>query len=103
MNDFGFAVRFFNINSPFVSMHINTNHLVKITSPNEAKGRVYLLDGMTKNMDGSNIEDGKSNFLWLALYDEKYVKIDGIWKIKNMNLEFFWPERHLSEGFSTDF
>ena len=44
------------LDTPFVSMHINTNHLVKITSPNEAKGRVYLLDGMTKNMDGSDIE-----------------------------------------------
>ena len=91
------------LDTPLVSMHVNTNHLVKITGPDKAKGRVYLLDGITKNMDGSDIEDGKSNFLWLALYDEEYVKIDGVWKIKNMNLEFFWPERHISEGFSTDF
>ena len=91
------------LDTPFVSMHVNTNHLVKITGPDKAKGRVYLLDGITKNMDGSDIEDGKSNFLWLALYDEEYVKIDGVWKIKNMNLKFFWPERHISEGFSTDF
>jgi len=91
------------LDTPFVSMHVNTNHLVKITGPDKAKGRVYLLDGITKNMDGSDIEDGKSNFLWLALYDEEYVKINGVWKIKKMNLEFFWPERHISEGFSTDF
>jgi hypothetical protein len=91
------------LETPFVSMHVNTNHLVKITGPNEAKGRVYLLDGMTKNMDGSDIKEGQSNFLWFALYDEQYIKVDGAWKIKHMNLEFFWPERHVSKGFSTDF
>ena len=25
----------------------------------------------------------------IALYDEEYVKINGDWKINNMNLEFF--------------
>ena len=92
-----------SLDTPFVSMHVNTNHLIKITGPDTARGRVYLLDGITKNSDGSDIEPGSSNFLWFALYDEEYVKIDGEWKIKNMNLEFFWPERHVSEGFSTDF
>ena len=32
------------INTPFVSMHVNTNHIVEITGPDTAKGRVYLLD-----------------------------------------------------------
>ena len=91
------------LDTPFVSMHVNTNHLIKITGPDTAKGRVYLLDGITKNMDGSDIEPGSSNFLWLALYDEQYIKIDEEWKIKHMNLEFFWTERHVSDNFSTDF
>ena len=91
------------INTPFVSMHVNTNHLVEITGPDTAKGRVYLLDVITKNMDGSDIEEGKSNFLWFALYDEEYVKINGEWKVKRMDLHFFWPERHISDDFSTKF
>ena len=92
-----------SLDTPFLSMHINTNHLIKITGSETAKGRVYLLDGLTKNMDGSDLEPGSSNFLWFALYDEEYVKIDDEWKIKNMNLEFFWPERHVSSDFSIDF
>jgi hypothetical protein len=91
------------LNTPFVSMHVNTNHLVKVTGPGTAKGRVYLLDGMTKNMDGSDIEPGKSNFLWFGLYDETYIKVKGEWKIERMNLEFFWHERHISKDFSSDF
>ncbi len=47
------------INTPFISMHVNTNHLVEITGPDTAKGRVYLLDVITKNMDGSDIEEGE--------------------------------------------
>ena len=91
------------LDTPFVSMHVNTNHLIEITGPDTAKGRVYLLDVITKNMDGSDIEEGKSNFLWFALYDEQYVKVDGEWKVKRMDLHFFWPERHIAENFSTNF
>ena len=29
------------LDTPFVSMHVNTNHLIKITGPDTAKGRVY--------------------------------------------------------------
>jgi|TARA_B100001250_G_scaffold150884_1_gene129348 hypothetical protein len=91
------------LETPFVSMHVNTNHLVEITGPDTAKGRVYLIDLITKNMDGTDLEDGQSNILWLALYDEEYVKIDGEWKVKVMNLHFFWPERHVPKEFIAKF
>ena len=85
------------LTTPFAGMHISTNHLVEISDPSTARGRAYLSDVITKNEDGSDIEEGKSNFLWFALYDERYVKLDGVWKIKVMDLHFFWPDRQVSE------
>ena len=36
-------------------------------------------------------------------YARKYLQINGEWKVKRMDLHFFWPERHIAEDFSTKF
>tara|TARA_B100001146_G_scaffold14478_1_gene11567 strand:+ start:1007 stop:1504 length:498 start_codon:yes stop_codon:yes gene_type:complete len=80
------------MDNPFASMHVNTNHLVEITGPTSAKGRVYLVDIVT------DVKPDENPFLWFALYDEEYEKIDNSWKIKRTSLEFFWPERHVQDN-----
>ena len=85
------------MDTPFAGMHVNTNHLVEVVNPVSAKGKAYLCDVITKNEDGTEISDGESNFIWFALYNEEYVKVLGKWKIKVMDIHFFWPERLTSE------
>ena len=31
--------------------------------------------------------------LWLAIYEDDYRKVDGVWKIAYCKLNFLWPER----------
>ena len=81
------------LDQPFWSMHSNTNHQVKITGPDSAEGTVYLLDIATDRKPDEN------PFLWLALYDEAYVKIDGQWKVKRTSIHFLWPEKHIDTSF----
>lgn len=76
----------------FSSLHYNTNHLVWLDSDSEARGVCYLLDIETFRAPDRN------SILWHALYDEDYIKQDGIWKIKRSSLQFFWPERHVDEA-----
>jgi hypothetical protein len=78
-------------------MHVNTNHLVEVVNSVSAKGKAYLCDVITKNEDGTEISEGESNFIWFALYNEEYAKVSGKWKIKVMDIHFFWPERLTSE------
>ena len=83
------------LDQPFWSMHSNTNHQIKITGPNSAEGTVYLLDIATDRKSDEN------PFLWFALYDEAYVKIDGHWKVKRTSIHFLWPEKHIDPSFLT--
>ena len=80
------------MNHYFASMHVTTNHLVEITGPNSAIGRNYLVDIAT------DVKPDENPFLWFALYDEEYKKIDDSWKIKRTSLQFFWPERHIQDN-----
>ncbi len=85
------------IKMKFGSMHATGNHWVELTSPTTAVGRSYLIDALTHTDPAANPIE------WLGLYDETYEKVDGSWLIKRISLQFLWPERHLTEGFSGPF
>lgn len=70
---------------PFV--HAVTNHWVKLTGPDAAEGRCYLLDFETARKPDPN------PLLLLGLYHDKYKRIDGAWRITHTSLEVVWPER----------
>jgi hypothetical protein len=82
---------------PFFALHANAHHWVELTGPDQAVGRRYLLDMLTTRGPTEN------PLLWLGIYDEAYRKEDGCWKIARCSLQFLWPERHLSPGFSLEF
>lgn len=80
------------LEGPFTSVHINTNHRVEILSDTRATGQCYLVDFVT------HLDPKENPILWVALYDEEYRKDNGQWKFARSSLEFFWPERHVTEG-----
>lgn len=82
---------------PFAALHANAHHWVELTGPDRAVGRRYLLDMLTARAPDEN------PLLWLGIYDEDYRKEEGRWKIARCSLQFLWPQRHLSAGFSTEF
>ena len=82
------------LEAPFTSLHINTNHNVEILSDTTASGQCYLTDIVT------HVAPGENPILWFALYDEEYRKEDGQWKFARSSLQFFWPERHASPPYS---
>jgi len=82
---------------PFFALHANAHHWIELTGPGQAVGRRYLLDMLTTRGPTEN------PLLWLGIYDEAYRKEDGVWKIARCSLQFLWPERHLSPGFSIEF
>jgi len=81
----------------FNSMHHNTNHRVELLSDTRATGRSYLIDVVTTTAKT------EQPVLWYGVYDEEYEKVDDQWLIDRCSLQFLWPERHLSEGFSSQF
>ncbi|MDE0840754.1 MAG: nuclear transport factor 2 family protein [Porticoccaceae bacterium] len=81
------------LDQPFWSMHANTNHQISITGPDTAEGQIYLLDVVTDHKPDEN------PFLWFAVYDETYVKIDQVWKIQRTSIHFLWPQKHLDSSF----
>ncbi len=81
----------------FGSLHNTGNHWVELISPSTAVGRSYLIDVITHTDPADN------PIVWLGLYDEDYQKIDGSWLITRISLQFFWPERRLSDGFPEPF
>ena len=74
----------------FSSMHYNTNHLVDLIDDHSARGTCYLLDIDARKSPQEN------PLIWLAFYDETYVKVDQEWKISKSAINFVWPERILS-------
>ncbi len=78
---------------PFTGLHFNSNMWIELTGPGTAIGRSYL---------ESVHNDAGPRTLPLAaygLYEEDYVKLDGIWKISFSRLAFLWPERVVSDEF----
>ncbi len=72
-------------NYPF--LHAVTNHWIKITGPDVAEGRCYLIDFETASKPDPN------PLLLLGLYSDQYRRVDGQWRISRSRLETVWPER----------
>ena len=71
-----------------------TNHVVEPTGPDTASDLVYLLDFVTGDM----MREGGNPLCWLGVYDERYRRADGRWRISKQSLNFVWP----SECSTTD-
>ncbi|MFJ5483689.1 nuclear transport factor 2 family protein [Pectobacterium actinidiae] len=68
-------------------MHAVANHWVKLTGPDTAEGRCYLIDFETASKPDPN------PLLLLGLYADEYRRIDGQWRITRSRLEVVWPQR----------
>lgn len=68
-------------------MHAITNHWVKLTGPDTAQGRCYLIDFETASKPDPN------PLLLLGVYADDYKRIDGRWRITRTRLEVVWPQR----------
>jgi hypothetical protein len=73
-------------------LHAVTNHWVKITGPNTAQGRCYLIDFETASKLDPN------PLLLLGLYADEYRRIDDRWVISRTRLETVWPQRNGGGG-----
>lgn len=69
-------------------MHAIVNHWIKLTGPDTAEGRCYLIDFETASKPDPN------PLLLLGLYADGYRRIDGQWRITRTRLEVVWPERN---------
>lgn len=68
-------------------LHAIANHWIKLTGPDTAQGRCYLIDFETASKPDPN------PLLLLGLYADTYHRIDGEWRITHTRLEVVWPER----------
>lgn len=68
-------------------LHAIANHWIKLTGPDTAVGKCYLLDFETASKPDPN------PLLLLGLYTDDYRRIDGEWRIARTSLEVVWPER----------
>ena len=68
-------------------LHAIANHWIKLTGPDTAQGRCYLIDFETASKPDPN------PLLLLGLYADTYRRIDGEWRITHTRLEVVWPER----------
>lgn len=67
-------------------LHAIANHWIKLTGPDTAQGRCYLIDFETASKPDPN------PLLLLGLYADMYRRIDGEWRITHTRLEVVWPE-----------
>lgn len=79
------------VNAPLGSIHHICNHCVDVQDDTHAMGRSYLIDVVTEQPAESN------PVLCHGLYDERYEKIDGRWKISFSCIQFLWPERNTND------
>ena len=71
---------------PHSFMHANTNPWIRLTGPDTANGRWYLLD--------LNLREDADNPLTLfGIYDDVYRKVGGKWLIAKTRIDFLWPRR----------
>jgi len=68
-------------------MHAITNHWIKLTGPDTAEGRCYLIDFETASKPDPN------PLLLLGLYADEYKRINCEWRITRTQLEVVWPDR----------
>jgi hypothetical protein len=81
---------------PFDDLLVATNPWIRLTGPTTAHGRWYLLDLLTrqKPVTGMASIGGHDNPLfYLAVYEDDYRKVNGVWKIAYCKLNFLWPKR----------
>lgn len=71
-------------------LHAITNHWIKLTGPDTAEGRCYLIDFETASKPDPN------PLLLLGLYADEYKRINGEWRITRTRLEVVWPDREAS-------
>jgi hypothetical protein len=69
-------------------LHATANHWIRLTGPDTAEGRCYLLDFETASKPDPN------PLLLLGLYADEYKRIDSGWRISRSRLEVVWPERN---------
>lgn len=69
-------------------LHAITNHWIKLTGPDTAEGRCYLIDFETASKPDPN------PLLLLGVYADEYKRIDGEWRITRTRLEVVWPDRN---------
>lgn len=69
-------------------LHAIVNHWIKVTGPDTAVGRCYLIDFETASKPTPN------PLLLLGLYDDDYRRIEGQWRITRSRLEVVWPQRN---------
>jgi len=76
-------------------LHAVANHWVRVTGPDTAEGRCYLLDFETASKPDPN------PLLLLGLYADEYKRIGGEWRISHSRLEVVWPEQDAGERIGT--
>ncbi|MFO1376903.1 MAG: nuclear transport factor 2 family protein [Steroidobacteraceae bacterium] len=84
------------VGGPFDSLHVATNPVIRLTGPGTAWGRWYLIDLLTRQKPETEMatRGGHDNpLLWLAIYEDDYRKVDGVWKVSYCKLSFLWPSR----------
>ncbi len=84
------------VGSSMDALHVITNPWIKLTGKNEAHGRCYLIDLLTrqKPVTGLATPGGHGNpLLYLGIYEDDYRKVGDTWLISHTTLHFLWPER----------
>lgn len=80
----------------FDSVHAVTNPLIELTGPDTAKGRWIVHTYHPRQGDNPMLQTpgGHQNPLFaIGLYEDRYRKIDGAWKLADMRLSALWPMR----------
>ena len=67
-------------------MHAVTNHQVTLSSESTAAGSCYLLDFVTDRPANEH------PVLLLGRYIDRYVKMNGEWRIEHTELDVVWPD-----------
>jgi hypothetical protein len=79
-----------NNNGSYPYLHAITNHWIEFTGFESAEGRCYLID---------MVMDQKSTpLLLVAVYDDEYKKVNGMWKIHRTRIDYLWPNRSVVGG-----